>query len=247
MNGVFQQHGKDYAEADLAGILPRLGHKTLEDVLSLVGRGELPATEVLKTLYPDAVAVIEENPKRMAIKRSDGGWFNIRRVSGLKFRWPGNVPKMANKMNGGVPVRGAKELPIQFGASGAVPGDRIVGILQPGTGITIYPIHSPALKNYFDELDCWIDVTWDIDESSPQRFPAQIKVTAINEPGSLARIAGIIGETNGNIDKLQMMGRHADFTDMLIDVEVWDLKHLRDILANLRTLPVVGAAERVIM
>ena len=247
MNGVFQQHGKDYAEADLAGILPRLGHRTLEDVLSLVGRGELPATEVLKTLYPDAVAVMEENPKRKAIKRSDGGWFNIRRVSGLKFRWPGNVPRMANKMNGGVPVRGAKELPIQFGASGAVPGDRIVGILQPGTGITIYPIHSPALKNYFDELDCWIDVTWDIDESSPQRFPAQIKVTAINEPGSLAKIAGIIGETNGNIDKLQMMGRHADFTDMLIDVEVWDLKHLRDILANLRTLPVVGAAERVIM
>ncbi|MEJ2125556.1 MAG: bifunctional (p)ppGpp synthetase/guanosine-3',5'-bis(diphosphate) 3'-pyrophosphohydrolase, partial [Alphaproteobacteria bacterium] len=216
MNGVFQQHGKDFAETDLTANLSRLGHKNLDEMLSLIGRGELAATEVLKTLYPDAAT--EENPKRKTIKRSDEGWFNLRRASGLKFRWPGNAPPMANKMNGGVPIRGAKELPIAFGEGGAVPGDRIVGILQPGQGITIYPIHSPALKDYFEQLDCWIDVTWDIDESSPQRFPAQIKVTAINEPGSLAKIAGIIGETNGNIDKLQMMERHSDFTDMLIDV-----------------------------
>jgi GTP diphosphokinase / guanosine-3',5'-bis(diphosphate) 3'-diphosphatase len=153
--------------------------------------------------------------------------------------------KIANKSNGGIPIRGAKELPINFAPGGAVPGDRIVGILQPGNGITIFPIHSPALKEYFEQLDRWIDVTWDIDENSPQRFPAQIRVTAINEPGSLAGIAGLIGEAGGNIDKLQMMGRHTDFTDMLIDVEVWDVKHLRDIVDGLRGLQVVGSAERV--
>ena len=27
----------------------------------------------------------------------------------------------------------------------------------------------------------WIDVTWDIDEDNPQRFPAKIAVTAMNE------------------------------------------------------------------
>jgi (p)ppGpp synthase/HD superfamily hydrolase len=43
-----------------------------------------------------------------------------------------------------------------------------------------------------------------------------------------------------------MVGRQADFTDMLIDVEVWDLKHLRDILTGLRGLPVVSSVERVL-
>jgi hypothetical protein len=32
---------------------------------------------------------------------------------------------------------------------------------------------------------------------------------------------------------------------MLIDIEVWDLKHLRDVLAGLRELPVVSHVERV--
>jgi guanosine-3',5'-bis(diphosphate) 3'-pyrophosphohydrolase len=32
---------------------------------------------------------------------------------------------------------------------------------------------------------------------------------------------------------------------MLIDIEVWDLKHLNAILSQLRTRPVVSKAERV--
>ena len=47
---------------------------------------------------------------------------------------------------------------------GAVPGDRIVGIMTPGEGITIYPIQSPALKEFEDEPERWLDVRWDVDE-----------------------------------------------------------------------------------
>ena len=54
---------------------------------------------------------------------------------------------------------------------GAVPGDRIVGILTPGEGITIYPIQSPALKDFEDTPERWLDVRWDVEERTPQRFP----------------------------------------------------------------------------
>ncbi len=226
-------------------MLGHLSQKTLEDVLAQIGRGELTAAEVYKAVFPDEA--LPEPPKRKAIKRSDEGWFNLRRVANLRFRWPGGVPA-EHAMNGanGVPIRGTKtDLPITFAPGGAIPGERIVGILEPGKGITIFPIHSPMLKDHFDHNDRWIDVTWDIDEGAQERFPAQIKVTAVNEPGSLAKIAAIIGDKNGNIDRLQMAGRREDFTDMLIDVEVWDLKHLRDILAGLKSLSAVNSAERV--
>jgi GTP diphosphokinase / guanosine-3',5'-bis(diphosphate) 3'-diphosphatase len=218
--------------------------KSVEDLLAQVGRGETTATEVFRAVFPDERQ--PETPKRKVIKRSDDGWFNLRRVMGLKFRWPGSTP--ANGMDdiNGIPIRGIhSELPIRFADGGAIPGERIVGILDAGVGITIYPIHSPKLHEYDEQLDRWIDVTWDIDESSPERFPAQIKVTALNQPGSLAEIATIIGKTNGNIDSLRMIAKAPDFTDMLIDVEVWDLKHLRDILAGLRSLPMVSTVERV--
>jgi RelA/SpoT family (p)ppGpp synthetase len=245
LESVFAKHQKTYSDNAVTLALGRLSQKTLDDVLAQVGRGELVATEVYKAVYPEES--LPEPPKRKAIKRSDEGWFNLRRVTNLRFRWPGGVPEehSANGVNG-VPIRGARsELPIRFAPGGAIPGDRIVGILQPGEGITIYPIHSPLLKDHFDHNDRWIDVTWDIDETAHERFPAQVKVTAVNEPGSLAKIASVIGDTSGNIDRLQMIGRREDFTDMLIDLEVWDLKHLRDIMAGLRTLSAVNSVERV--
>jgi RelA/SpoT family (p)ppGpp synthetase len=245
--GVFQQFDKEFVEPLIGEALPRLGHRTIEDVLASVGQGELAGAEVFKAVFPGEN--LDESPKRRAIKRSDAGWFNLRSVKGLKFRWPGgHVPeRIATEMNGRLPHRDTKELPIAFAKGGAIPGERIVGILDPAHGITIYPIHSPELKDYFEQLDRWIDVTWDIDEGSQERYPAQIKVTAINQPGSLGNIAGIIGEVDGNIDKLQMTGRRADFTDMVINLEVWDLKHLRDIMSALRNLATVSTVERLLI
>jgi GTP diphosphokinase / guanosine-3',5'-bis(diphosphate) 3'-diphosphatase len=244
LKGFFTQHEKEYSDELVAKVLPQLFQKSVEDALALVGRGELTASDVFRALYPEERQ--PEPPKRKTIKRSDDGWFNLRRVIGVKFRWPGSAAEHSASEINGIPIRGVHtDLPIRFADGGAIPGERIVGILDPGVGITIYPIHSSKLHEYDEQLDRWIDVTWDIDESSPERFPAQIKVTTLNQPGSLAKIANVISDASGNIDTLRMVGKQADFTDMLIDIEVWDVKHLRDILAGLRSLPVVSHVERV--
>jgi len=128
---------------------------------------------------------------------------------------------------------------------GAVPGDRIVGILTPGEGITIYPIQSAALKAYEDAPERWLDVRWDVDDTVPQRFPARLSIQSLNEPGSLAGIAQVIAEHDGNIDNVRMMRRSPDFTQMTIDLEVYDLKHLTAIIAQLRAKPMVAKVERV--
>ena len=135
------------------------------------------------------------------------------------------------------------ELPVLFEPGGAVPGDRIVGVMSPGEGIRVFQIHSPRLKE-FEQQD-WIDVTWDVSPENPQRFPAHISVTAVNAPGTLAEIAKIIGETGGNIDNLKMARRAADFTVMHIEIEVFDLVHLNHIVAGLRAKPQIAKVERL--
>ena len=145
-----------------------------------------------------------------------------------------------------MPIRGVHgDLPVKFAPEGAVPGDRIVGIVQPGTGITIYPIQSPSLQAFDDQPERWIDVRWDIDESTKERFPARISVTAINAPGSLAEIAQVIAVNDANIHSLSMVRTAPDFTEMLIDLEVWDLKHLNRLLSQLKDNTSVGATRRV--
>ncbi len=236
-----------YSDDKIKKALPRIGQKTVEDALAAVGRSELAITDVLHAVAPevdiDTPNVAHRPKSRQDRAEGQEGWFNLSKVMGLKFRLPRDIGDETPKAAGGVPIRGLRnDVPVSFAEGGAVPGDRIVGVLLPGEGIRIYQIHSPQLRDF--EQEGWIDVTWDVDPDSPERFPAKLTVTAINEPGSLAQIAQVIGESDGNIDNLRMVRRASDFTDMMIEVEVWDLEHLNRIVAGLRSKPVVSTVER---
>ncbi len=231
--------GADYADEKVKAILPKLALKALEDALAAVSRSEASLEETLKLLLPSGAAATAYQPtRRFGRAKGQEGWFNIQKVMSLKFRTGGNEANSVLSMRGH-----DEQLPVLFEPGGAVPGDRIVGVLSPGVGIRIFQIHSPRLKDY--EHEGWIDVTWDIDPERRERFPARLSVTAVNAPGTLAEIARIIGETGGNIDNLKMVRKAADFTEMHIEVEVYDLVHLNHILAGLRSRPAVATVQRM--
>ena len=156
------------------------------------------------------------------------------------------VPGADEVSSNAIPIRGLNgDLPVRFAPNGgAVPGDRIVGILTPGEGITIYPIQSPALTAFDDQPERWLDVRWDLDENG-ELFPAQIIVNAMNEPGALGSIATVIGDEGGNIDHIEFVNRSSDFRDIVLDLQVRDLKHLNAIISHLRAKSVVSKVERV--
>jgi (p)ppGpp synthase/HD superfamily hydrolase len=237
---LFQRAKIAYSDEKLTGALPRLARASIEDVMAAVGRSELKASDVARAMYPDYK---EERAAAMAVKpKSESGWFGLKKLTSVKFKVPGIAA-----VGPAIPIRGINgDLPVSFAPDGgAVPGDRIVGILTPGEGITIYPIQSHALSEFEDKPERWLDVRWDEEASTPRRFPARIAVQSVNEPGSFAQIAQVIAEHDGNIDNIRMTRRAPDFTDVLIDLEVYDLKHLTDIIAQLRAKAVVAKAERV--
>ncbi|MBW7965929.1 bifunctional (p)ppGpp synthetase/guanosine-3',5'-bis(diphosphate) 3'-pyrophosphohydrolase [Bradyrhizobium sp. BR 10261] len=229
---LFERAKIEYADDKLKGALPRLARTSIEDVMAAVGRGEIKASHVARAMYPDYK---EERVARYGIKKGALA-AKLKEKSPEPSRSPVAIPIGGNN----------SALPVKFAPNGgAVPGDRIVGIVTPGEGITIYPIQSPALKDFEEEPERWLDVRWDIEDSAPQRFPARIKVENVNEPGALAQIATVIAEHDGNIDNISMQRRSPDFTETTIDLEVYDLKHLSAILAQLRAKAVVAKVERV--
>jgi GTP diphosphokinase / guanosine-3',5'-bis(diphosphate) 3'-diphosphatase len=236
---LFARAKKEYSDEKLQGALPRLARVSIEDVMAAVGRGEMKAADVARAMYPDYK---EERAALGRVPRHETGWFGLKKAKSVKFR----VPEGAD--NGtAIPIRGINsELPVRFAPDGgAVPGDRIVGILTPGEGITIYPIQSTALQDFEDAPERWLDVRWDVEQAGNQRFPVRILVKSVNEPGTLAQIAQVIAEHDGNIDNIRMTRRSPDFTELLIDLEVYDLKHLMAILGQLRAKDVVADAGRV--
>jgi GTP diphosphokinase / guanosine-3',5'-bis(diphosphate) 3'-diphosphatase len=236
---LFARAKKDYADDKLQGALPRLARASIDDVMAAVGRGEMKASDVARAVYPDYK---EERAATASPPKPESGWFGLKMARSLKFKVPEGPAK-----DPAIPIRGINsDLPVRFALDGgAVPGDRIVGILTPGEGITIYPIQSAALKEFEETPERWLDVRWDVEGASQQRFPARIMVQSVNEPGTLAQIAQVIAEHDGNIDNIRMARRSPDFTEVLIDLEVYDLKHLTAIIAQLRAKEVVASAERV--
>ncbi|HEX5507279.1 MAG TPA: bifunctional (p)ppGpp synthetase/guanosine-3',5'-bis(diphosphate) 3'-pyrophosphohydrolase [Pseudolabrys sp.] len=234
-----------YSDEKLTAALPRLARTSIEEVMAAVGRSEMKASDVARAMYPDYK---EERAAALAKRqKAESGWFGLKRLSAVKFKIPGMSAGPDGSTSAAIPIRGINtDLPVRFAPDGgAVPGDRIVGILTPGEGITIYPIQSAALSEFEDNPERWLDVRWDADERAPRRFPARVTVQSVNEPGSLAQIAQVIAEHDGNIDNIRMTRRAPDFTDVLIDLEVYDLKHLTAIIAQLRAKPMVAKVDRV--
>jgi RelA/SpoT family (p)ppGpp synthetase len=226
-----------YADDMLAAALPRLARASIEEVMAAVGRGEMRAADVVRAMHPDYKE--ERAAGTVAPPKPAGRWFRLMKAK--------SADGESVDAGAAIPIRGINtDLPVRFAPNGgAVPGDRIVGILTPGEGITIYPIQSPVLREFEDTPERWLDLRWDVEGRTPQRFPARIALQTVNEPGSLAQVAQIIAEHDGNIDNISMVRSSPDFTSMTIDLEVFDIKHLNAIIAQLRAKSVVASAERV--
>ena len=91
----------------------------------------------------------------------------------MRLTFPGGEGRPDEARSDAIPIRGlAGDLPVSFAPNGgAVPGDRIVGILTPGVGVTIYPIQSAALAAFDNEPERWIDVRWDVEAAQRRALP----------------------------------------------------------------------------
>ncbi len=222
---LLERHKIEYSDKAVAAAVARLGHRNADDALAAVGKGELSGFDVLKAL---GIAVDEKDMRAARRKAAQG--------------------KSAKGKPLGIPVRGAaagSALRIHL-ETGAVPGDRIVGILTPKQGITIYPIFAKALEQFDNEPERWVDLAWGVAEEG-QRFPARITMELINEVGALAQVTQVIGEHGGNIDELTLHKREgiSDFFELMVLIEVFDNRHLNDIMNGLKAKPTVSKVKRV--
>jgi GTP pyrophosphokinase len=236
----FTRAEKTYSDDLLKAALPRLARLSVEEVMSEVGRGEMLANDVVRAVYPEVKADRPISRKGKKLPGAQG----LKHGSTLRELGAG----MVNSANGSaIPIVGVRsDLAVRFAPNGgAVPGDRIVGILVPGEGVTIFPIQSPELAGYEDQPERWLDVRWDMEAAEVLRFPARIRVTCVNEPGSLALITGTIAEHDGNIDDITMNARSLDFHEISLDLGVHDLKHLNEIVRDLKRSDVISSVERV--
>jgi guanosine-3',5'-bis(diphosphate) 3'-pyrophosphohydrolase len=223
---VFRQEGYEFSEKALEGVLKIFQAQTVDDLYANVGAGFQSAREVFNTVFPGhkpAPAPLDEKivPLNRPIRKNRG------KDTPLPIR--GLIPGMA--------VHYA-------GCCHPLPGDRIVGIVTTGKGVTIHTIDCETLESFTETPERWIDVSWDAGADNPEEYVGRINVIIANEPGSLGTLSTVIGKNGGNITNLKITNRNRDFFEMLIDIDVKDVKHLTNIIAALRATPVINSVDR---
>ena len=236
LNRALKVQSAEVEDEELQIAIERLGEKNLDDVLAKIGRGEIACSDVLK-----ALGIGQEG----VLPKSGFGVSQRLKSLGQYISLPRGRPKRQD--TAAIPVRGLKgDLPFRISLdTGAVPGERIVGIMTPEVGVTIYPIFSDQLRQYDDEPERWIDLTWDVTEGSEETFPARIQVTVLNQPGALAQVAQTIADGGANINNLELNTQSADVYDFKIIVEVRDLQHLTRIMRELGRAGLVTGVSRM--
>ena len=121
----------------------------------------------------------------------------------------------------------------------------MTGVQTCALPISIHTIDCATLESFSEAPERWIDVGWDsVSDGAAGVYTGRLKITVSNQPGSLSSLSTVIARHEGNISNLRIVNRSMDFFDMVIDVEVADVKHLADITAALRATPAINAVER---
>ena len=115
--------------------------------------------------------------------------------------------------------------------------------MTTGKGVTIHTIDCDTLESFAETPERWLDVAWGGSDADAVHV-GRVNVTIANEPGNLGSLTTVIGKQGGNISNLKITNRSLDFFEIMIDIEVGDVKHLTTIIAALRANPVINSVER---
>ena len=191
----------------------------VDELLVEIGKGNIFSNDVIKYIYPEKK------------------YFNVFRAKPL-FKKNPKTKKNHLNINGAIPG-----MAIHFAhCCSPLPGERIVGIVTSGKGITVHSLDCFSLEKFHDVPERWLDISWERDKDIFYR--GKLITVLLNEPGSLADVTRVISSLNGNISNIQVINRDINFYKFTIDLEVENISHLNEIIAALRLSDYVESVER---
>jgi guanosine-3',5'-bis(diphosphate) 3'-pyrophosphohydrolase len=242
LNMMLEREGVMLDDAEAKTLAEELSLPSRRDMLVALGEGKVGSEDLGNALAK--VKGIRKRRRKLDLPVADtaDGWFALRATELFKFRVPGG-------QHGGPAAKAALaqldfHTPVSITGEGVVPGDRLVGILQPDAPIVVYPIHSEVLAQMHDKDVAWVDVRWDLAGEEDRLFANVISMESLNKPGSLAQISSAIAACDANINNLVMRMISPDFHQMIFEIEVRDLAQLTDVLATLKRSPGLSAVQR---
>ena len=222
----FKRFGLKFSKYWKPGDFEKVAHEfsltSGEELLASIGYGKITAQQVIGRLAPEKLRTDEK-------KEEEG---RLEKV----------IKRMTSRPRGFVKIDGIDNVLMSFaGCCNPLPGDKIVGFITRGRGVTIHT--TDCINALTADTKRRIEARWALDEDAT--FPTRIRIYSADKKGMLAAISSSI---SGN--KVNITGAHIKTTDdgnaeSTFDIEIGNLKHLKKVINALQKIAGVLKVERI--
>jgi GTP pyrophosphokinase len=127
------------------------------------------------------------------------------------------------------------------GCCNPVPGDKVVGFITRGRGVTI---HTADCQNAIDDdPHRKVEVEWD--STKEYSYPARIRIYSEDKKGLLAEISNSLSSNKANIKNARVDTTEDKKAIGTFEVEIRDLNHLNKVIRALEKIKGVHGVERM--
>ncbi|MDF2460091.1 MAG: relA [Nitrospira sp.] len=226
LESEFRRHGMAPAQmlksSELAAAARQAGYDTTDELIASVGFGHLPTANVLEKLAASSASLVPEKRAMLSARKAVAG-------------------KSDDK---GVKVKGARDVLMQLSrCCNPVPGDRILGYITRGRGLTIHAVDCPNLEALDYDRERLVEVEWD--SATPSTHAVKISVMAVDKTGVLANVSSAIAECRANISRAEIATREDRKAILDFIVEISGTDHLDQVLKAIERVDGVITARRV--
>jgi GTP pyrophosphokinase len=200
-------------------LLDRMGFANLNELLFALGNGEFTTETLTQKLSPEEA---EETEKKDS--------FFVKYIQRAR-------------QGTGISVQGIDDLMINFGkCCQPVPGDKIIGYITKGKGITVHRIDCNNMLKLGENNEKKIEVTWDLE--SDHSFQVHLSIMSEDRKDLLRDISQAISRVDTNIIMVEFKLDDIHVKGNVV-VEVNDLPHLTRVIREIRKIPSIISVERV--
>ncbi|MGM0426114.1 MAG: RelA/SpoT family protein [Thermodesulfobacteriota bacterium] len=210
-----------FKSKQLKAIAEDLSFQSTEELVAQIGFGKVSARQVVGRLKP-----------KLGLKED--------RSRGLVSKMVGRLKRPRGEHS--IKVHGMSDVLLHFAnCCNPLPGEKVVGFITRGRGITIHHEKCRHIQNA--EADRLVDVSWEPADKSV--YPAKLRVTSVERKGILADISAIISQHNANIIHAEIKTTVDNKGIAFFTMEVDGYAQLQDIMGAIKKVKNVMIVERV--
>ncbi len=217
------QQAKLIKSGELVRVANEFSFQGVEDLIAAVGYGKVTANQIIGKLLP------QEKLEQQKEELKEGRFKHL-------------IQKITRAPKDALLIKGIDNVMVRFaGCCNPVPGDKVVGFITRGRGVTI---HTSDCQNALDEdPHRKVEVEWD--SAKEYSYPVRIRIYSEDKKGLLGDISNSISSHQANIKNARVDTTEDKKAISTFEVEIRDLTHLKKVIRALEKIKGVHRVERM--